>query len=116
LLIIPSALYERAGAVSVPFLYEIYTSLPAETQYRQGFNRNQAVLFPVTIDQAIDQDNEVRIINLFVASLEIGNMGFKTEFVENGRPGALAPSSLVTSIKCFLLICLLVFLQIARRL
>ncbi len=50
-------------------------------------DRNQATIFPITLEQAIDEDNEVRIIDIFVDSLDIKEMGFKVEFVENGRPG-----------------------------
>jgi len=35
---------------------------------------------------AIDEDNEVRIIDLFVDSLSLEDYGFKMEYVENGRP------------------------------
>ncbi len=56
-------------------------------KYIEGHDRNQITLFPVSLDASIDQDNDVRIIDLFVDSLDIGKMGFKTEFVENGRPG-----------------------------
>ncbi|RLD54022.1 MAG: IS1182 family transposase [Bacteroidetes bacterium] len=52
-----------------------------------GLDRNQAALFPITLEQSIDEDNEVRIIDIFVDSLDIKEMGFKVEFVENGRPG-----------------------------
>ena len=51
-----------------------------------GFDRNQAALFPVTLEQSIDQHNEVRIIDLFVDSLPLSDYGFKLEFGENGRP------------------------------
>jgi len=53
------------------FSYEIHKSLPAETQYRQGHNRTQTCLFPVSLDQSIDPDNEVRLINLFADSLSL---------------------------------------------
>jgi len=55
-------------------------------KYIQGLDRNQAALFPVTLEQSIDQDNEVRIIDLFAESLPLNEYGFKTVFVENGRP------------------------------
>lgn len=51
-------------------------------------------LFPVTLEQSIGQDNEVRVIDLFVDSLALGEFGFQTEFVENGRPAYL-PSDLL---------------------
>ena len=36
-------------------------------KFIQGHNRTQINLFPVSLDQSIDPDNEVRIIDLFVA-------------------------------------------------
>ena len=59
-----------------------------------GTDRNQAALFPITLEQSIDEDNEVRIIDLFVDSLSIEDYGFKIEYVENGRP-AYHPSDLL---------------------
>ena len=59
-----------------------------------GIDRNQAVLFPVTLDETVDRDNEVRLIDMFVDSLSLQHFGFKTEFSENGRP-AYHPSDLL---------------------
>jgi transposase len=55
-------------------------------KFIQGHNRNQIHLFPVSLDESIDPDNEVRIIDLFVESLTIKDYEFRTDFVENGRP------------------------------
>ena len=55
-------------------------------KYIQGQNRAQSCLFPVSLDDAIDPENEVRLIDLFVTSLKLSEYGFKVEFVENGRP------------------------------
>src|SRR4030067_3861117 len=55
-------------------------------KFIQGQNRNQINLFPVSLDQSIDPDNEVRIIDLFVDSLSIKDYRFRTDFTENGRP------------------------------
>jgi transposase len=63
-------------------------------KFIQGHNRNQINLFPVSLDQSIDPDNEVRIIDLFVESLSIKDYGFRTDFPENGRP-AYHPSDLL---------------------
>jgi transposase len=52
----------------------------------QGKNRTQTSLFPVSLEEFIDKDNEVRIIDAFVNSLETEEYGFKVDFVENGRP------------------------------
>ena len=55
-------------------------------KYIKGQNRIQTFLFPVSLDDSIDQDNEVRLIDLFVNSLSLREYGFKVVFVENGRP------------------------------
>jgi len=63
-------------------------------KFIQGHNRNQINLFPVSLDQSIDPDNEVRIIDLFVESLSIKDYGFRMDYIENGRP-AYHPSDLL---------------------
>jgi len=63
-------------------------------KFIQGLNRNQINLFPVSLDQSIDPDNEVRIIDLFVENLSIKDYGFRTVFPENGRP-AYHPADLL---------------------
>ncbi len=55
-------------------------------KYIKGQDRNQTSIFPVSMEASIDQNNEARFIDLFVDSLDIATMGFKTEFNENGRP------------------------------
>jgi len=57
-----------------------------------GKDRNQTEFF--CLEQVIDQSNIVRIIDFFVDSLSLKDMGFKTEFNENGRP-AYHPSDLL---------------------
>ncbi|MEI7508690.1 MAG: IS1182 family transposase [Flavobacterium sp.] len=57
-----------------------------------GKDRNQTEFF--CLEQIIDQSNIVRIIDLFVDSLSLKDMGFKTEFIENGRP-AYHPADLL---------------------
>ena len=59
-----------------------------------GQNRNQITLFPVSLDQSIAPENEVRIIDLFVDSLSTKDYGFRTDFQENGRP-AYHPSDIL---------------------
>jgi len=63
-------------------------------KFIQGHNRTQINLFPVSLDQSIDPDNEVRVIDLFVESLPLKDFGFRTDFQENGRP-AYHPSILM---------------------
>ena len=55
-------------------------------KYIQGQNRTQTYLFPVTLDDAISEDNEVRLIDVFVDSLALESYGFQIAHVENGRP------------------------------
>ncbi|MFP4023989.1 MAG: hypothetical protein ACLFVR_05635 [Thiohalospira sp.] len=54
-------------------------------KYITGTQRSQINLFPVSLGQSIEQDNEVRLIGLFVNSLPLDEYGFKVDFVENGR-------------------------------
>jgi len=55
-------------------------------QYIKGKNREQLVLFPTSLDDVIEEDNEARFIDLFVESLDLEEMGFEVFHPENGRP------------------------------
>jgi transposase len=59
-----------------------------------GQDRNQIPLFAFSIEAAIDQDNEIRLIDMFVDSIKLADFGFKIDFIENGRP-AYHPSELL---------------------
>ena len=61
-------------------------------KFIRGENRNQMQFF--CLEQAVSQDNEVRLIDLFVSSLALKDFGFKGEFEENGRP-AYHPADLL---------------------
>lgn len=63
-------------------------------KFINGTNRNQLPLFASSIDDAIAQDNEIRLIDLFVDSIKLPDFGFTFDFVENGRP-AYHPSDLL---------------------
>jgi transposase len=56
-------------------------------KYLQGNNRSQTSLFPISLDDAIDPENEVRIIDMFVDSLDLSEYGFMVTFVEPNNPG-----------------------------
>jgi len=56
--------------------------------------RNQLPFFALSINDAIAQDNEIRLIDLFVNSLKLADFGFTFDFVVNGRP-AYHPSDLL---------------------
>ncbi len=56
-------------------------------KYVEGFNRSQALLFPQCIDEIIPPESEVRIIDAFVESLPLQELGFHShQPVEEGRP------------------------------
>ncbi len=55
-------------------------------KFIQGQDRIQTCLFPVSLDASIDENNEVRLMDLFVESLDLAPMGFEVAFVDNGRP------------------------------
>jgi transposase len=55
-------------------------------KYIKGQNRSQTYLFPVSLDHAVNEDNEVRMIDVFVDSLVLEDFGFQIDHGENGRP------------------------------
>jgi len=55
-------------------------------KYIIGKERSQTAIFPISMEEAINQDHEVRIIDFFVDSLDVEKMGFKVDSGENGRP------------------------------
>lgn len=63
-------------------------------KFIQGYDRTQTHLFPTSLEASIDPDNEVRLIDFFVDSLNLEELGFKVNFTENGRP-AYHPSFLL---------------------
>ena len=69
-------------------------SLSLNMKFIQGQNREQTYLFPVSLGEAVDPENEVRLIDVFIDSLKIDEFGFKVDFVENGRP-AYHPTDLL---------------------
>jgi transposase len=55
-------------------------------QYIKGTDRTQAVLFPQSLDDIIDQSNDVRIIDLFVESIDLAQFSFHVKSSQEGRP------------------------------
>lgn len=55
-------------------------------QFIQGKNRTQSILFPESLDQIVDQNNEVRIIDLFVESINPTDFKFVIKTSIEGRP------------------------------
>ena len=52
----------------------------------EGEDRHQATLFPERLDDYIDEDNAVRVIDVFLDDLDLSGLGFKTEPNDTGRP------------------------------
>lgn len=55
-------------------------------KYIQGKDRKQIPLFVGCLDEAIAPDHEIRLIDLFVDSLQLKNFGFRLDHIDNGRP------------------------------
>ena len=56
--------------------------------YITGFDRDQTVLFPATLEESIDENNPVRLVDLFIKGLDLTKLGFKKMVKsEDGRPG-----------------------------
>ena len=53
----------------------------------QGVDRSQETLFPESLDDYIREDNPTRVIDLFVDSLKLIDLGFTTIPSHTGRPG-----------------------------
>ncbi len=56
-------------------------------KYIEGKDRRQSSLFPISLEDAIENENTVRAVDAFVNGLDMEKLGFKVHFPENGRPG-----------------------------
>lgn len=63
-------------------------------KYISGKDRKQTCLFPISLEDSIDQHNSVRAIDQFVNQLDLADLGFRQDFTENGPP-AYHPSVLL---------------------
>ncbi|MFN3503322.1 MAG: transposase, partial [Allorhizobium sp.] len=63
-------------------------------KYLTGEDRQQIPLFVGCLEEAIEADNEVRLIDAFVEALPLADFGFKVDHLENGRP-AYHPADLL---------------------
>jgi transposase len=52
-----------------------------------GADRNQATLFPESLDDYVAEESAVRVIDVFVDELDLLSLGFKTMPADTGRPG-----------------------------
>ncbi len=56
--------------------------------YIEGTDRSQVTLFPYPLEDWIDEDSSVRVIDLFVDEIDLGEIGFlRTAPAQTGRPG-----------------------------
>ena len=56
--------------------------------YIQGEGRNQGTLFPVVLDDFVPDDHLCRVIDAFVGTLSMSELGFeRAQAAETGRPG-----------------------------
>jgi transposase len=56
-------------------------------RFIEGENRYQSSLFPECIDDYIEEENAVRVIDVFIDQLDLSGLGFKQAPAETGRPG-----------------------------
>ncbi len=46
------------------------------TRYVEGWDRRQSFLLPECADDDVDENNPVRVIEVFVGQLDLGALGF----------------------------------------
>lgn len=63
-------------------------------RFVEGVDRSQSVLFPERLDEYIDEDNPVRVVDVFVDELDLGELGFEG----SRQPSRAAP--VITRRRC----------------
>jgi transposase len=63
-------------------------------KFLEGKDRGQVEFYTQSLDDTIGLENEVRVIDAFVSSLPMAELGFRMDFIENGRP-AYRPADLL---------------------
>jgi transposase len=56
------------------------------SKFIEGQDRSQGTLFPERLDDYVEEDNPVRVIDVFIDDLDISGLGFRTELAATGRP------------------------------
>ena len=65
------------------------------SRYIDGQDRTQSVLFPERLDDWVEEDNPVRVVDVFVDALDLAQLGFeRAQPAETGRP-AYHPATLL---------------------
>jgi hypothetical protein len=57
----------------------VHLLTPARCGWPKAYK--QTFIFPLSVEEAIEQNNEVRLIDLFVDSLSLKDFGFDMEFI-----------------------------------
>jgi transposase len=57
------------------------------SKFIEGLDRSQGTLFPERLDDYVEEENPVRVIDVFIDDLDISGLGFKAEPASTGRPG-----------------------------
>ena len=57
------------------------------SKFIKGQDRSQVTLYPERLDNYVEEDNPVRVIDVFIVDLDISGLGFKAEPAATGRPG-----------------------------
>ncbi len=57
------------------------------SRFIEGEDRSQGTLFPERLDDYVEEDNPVRVIDVFIDDLDVSGLGFKAEPAATGRPG-----------------------------
>ena len=64
-------------------------------RFIEGANRGQSTMLPELLDDYVDQDNQVRVVDVFVDQLDLASLGFeRVQPAVTGRP-AYHPSVLL---------------------
>lgn len=54
--------------------------------YKQGICRDQLVFFTVSLNNSINEDSYIRVIDKYIESLNLAELGFKLPDLKNGAP------------------------------
>ena len=56
------------------------------SKFIEGQDRSLGTLFPERLDDYVEEDDPVRVIDVFIDDLDISGLGFRTELAATGRP------------------------------
>ena len=58
------------------------------SRFVTGEDRSQSTLLPASLDDYVTEDNPVRVVDVFVDNLDLGDLGFERVVSQaTGRPG-----------------------------